>query len=226
MRMQSYLLSIGLVCLTCSAAISAVIYESATLGPTSITKAQVLGDEVPASNVVDTNFIGARFQIVNTATTTRIGGHFSGGFENDTFFGGLIRLSSEMDFPDSGDLSTSDVLGSTLMSFSEPSAETFGHLSVQLTPGWYGVVFGSGLFGTNGRGFAIRNGAEIGLPQYFNWQPSNAWFNLADLGVPGLGNRRFVVEGTQSPEPPASVLALIALSIVAVRRRNRSKISR
>ena len=212
---------LGLILFSTATAQSAVIYESATLGATGITKSQVINDEVPASNIVDTNFVGARFEVREPSTTTRIGGHFSGGFEDDQFFGALVRLTDELDFPDSEDLSTPDLLGWTVLSFAEPSAETFGNLSAEMTPGWYAIVFGSGLFGTGGRGFSIRNGTDIGSPQYLNWQPSNGWFNLADLGVPGLGNRRLIVEGVHMPEPSTFLLASFVALFVPFRMRRK-----
>jgi hypothetical protein len=203
---------------TCAQA--TIIYQSATLGPVDITKEQVFTGDVPASNVVHFNFVGARFEVKETSLTTRIGGHFLGGFDNDTFFGALVRLTDPIDFPDSVDLSTPDVLGSTLMLFPEPSSEVFGNLSVELTPGWYAVMFGSGLFGATGRGAVVRNGTDRGSPDYILCQPSNGWFNLADLGFPGFGNQRFVIEGHVTPEP-TSVGLVVAASCVLLSRRVR-----
>ncbi|MEX2317798.1 MAG: hypothetical protein WD669_11640 [Pirellulales bacterium] len=208
---------------TCGTVRSAVIYESATLGETGITKSQVFSQDVPASNVAHFNFVGVRFEVTKKAAVERIGGHFVGGFDKDSFFGALIRLTDSLDFPDSEDLSTPDVLGWTLMSFPNPSEEIFSSLQVELTPGWYAVLFGSGLFGADGRGGVVRNGNDIGTPEYIIWQSGSGWINLDDLGDDRVrGNRRFVVEGVLMPEPATSLLALITLSIVAVRRRVRS----
>ena len=43
-----------------------------------------------------------------------------------------------------------------LFSIPEPSAEIFGSLSLSLDPGWYALIFGSGLFGATGDGAMPR----------------------------------------------------------------------
>ena len=89
--------------------------------------------------------------------TTRIGGHFVGGFSETDFFGAIVGLTDSLDFPDSLDLSTPDVISASTLTFPDTSDEVFGGLSVNLQPGWYALVFGSGLFGTDGRGSAPKN---------------------------------------------------------------------
>jgi MYXO-CTERM domain-containing protein len=118
--------------------------------------------------------------------------------------------------PDSGDLATPDVLGVTLITFPDPSMEAFGNLAVNLDPGSYAVVFGSGLFGTNGRGAAVANGTDIGDPNYILWQPGNGWLDMPPI----FSNFRFVVEGQFVPEPSSLALGLVAVTLfVAGRRR-------
>jgi hypothetical protein len=202
-----------------SPATSAVIYESATLGPTGIGIQQLLQGAAQGTNVADSNFAGARFRIDQPVATTAIGGHFIRGLADESFFGAIVQLTDEFDFPNSGDLSTMDVVGVTALSFPHPSNEAFGQIAVILTPGWYAVVFGSGQFETTGWGGTINNGLEIGAPNYILWQPSNGWFNLVDLGFPGLGNLRLVVEGTVVPEPSIVTPVVIAALMFSGRKR-------
>jgi hypothetical protein len=156
-------------------------------------------------------FVGTRFELSSPALTTKIGGHFVGHPENtdNDFFGAVVRIEHESDFPDSGDLSSSDVLGTALLKFPQQSDEVFGELSITLEPGWYAVVFGSGLFGTTAVGGAVRNGIDILSPTYIGWQPATTgWFELDDF----FDNHRFVVEGQFTPEP--STVSVAAISIL------------
>ncbi|MCH8840377.1 MAG: hypothetical protein IH831_06800 [Planctomycetes bacterium] len=77
-------------------------------------------------------------------------------------------------------------------------------MSLELQAGWYAVVFGSGLFGTSGKGAAVRNGEDLDNPSFFSWQPGalgDGWFDLDVFPPEFSGNLRFVVEGTIIPEP-------------------------
>lgn len=201
----------------------AIIYESGTLGPIGITNEQLLNQSIPGSNVDPTNYVGARFEVHENWTVTAIGGHFARGFADSPFFGVIVRLSDEIDFPDSDDLSTPDVLVVTHLSFPDPSAEVFGEISTTLVPGWYAVIFGTGLFQTNDWGTAVRNGQDIGTPSYIIWQPSRRWFNVADMGFGGLPNHRFVVVGNPVPEPSCPLSVIVAsFSMFGMARWRRS----
>lgn len=161
-----------------------------------------------------------RFFIDQSVTTTRIGGHFvKNTLADNSFFGAIVELDDEHDFPDSGDLSTSDVVGSTLLTFPEPSDEVFGDLAKQLESGWYALVFGSGLFGATGSGGAVRNGIDIGTPTYIGSQSGADWFNLTDLSdVVEFTNHRFIIEGSMVPESASLGLLLIAALCFMFRR--------
>ena len=134
-----------------------VLFQSATLGQTGITADQLLDQSVPGTNVNQFVFVGARFELTEPVITSRIGGHFASLGISGNFFGAIVSLDGPDDLPDSSDLSTPDVLGSTLLEFPDPSDDVFGMLELDLDPGWYGVVFDSGLFGATGAGGAIRN---------------------------------------------------------------------
>ena len=130
-----------------------ILFESGTLGQTGITEEQLTSQEVPGTNINEFVYVGVRFEFSQPVVISRVGGHFSasdGG--GGTFFGAIVSLDGTDDFPDSGDLSTPDVFGDTLLTFPDPSSEIFGELSLTLAPGDYALVFGSGLFGATGGG--------------------------------------------------------------------------
>jgi len=130
-----------------------IIFETATQGPS----APIAPDNYTVTSV---QFLGARFVVDSTVKTTSIGGHFisdGGPAGNGKFFGGIVALTTQSDFPDSIDLSTPDVLGTTLLTFPDPSSEVSAPLEVTLSPGIYAVVFGTGLFGATSSGAAKSN---------------------------------------------------------------------
>lgn len=186
---------------------AAVIFESGVLGPTGLEKGAVAASVV-ASDV----FAGVRFQLTEPVVTSQVGGHFVDR-SNGTFFGAIVRLDNENDFPNSGDLSTPDVLGAAVLIFPVPSAEVFGNLAIALDPGWYALVFGSGLFGAAGDGAAPLNNPDIGSPTYIAFQPGavSGWGVLLN---PIFRNFRFVVNGQVVPEP--STVGLISVAVFAL----------
>jgi hypothetical protein len=220
MRFERQLLFLAAM-LSCALAATnasaATIFESGTLGPTGVPYSQ-LGNTVPGTNINQFVFPGVRFQITQRAVTSAVGGHFveeTGG----TFFGAIVALEDENDFPDSNDLSSPDVLGTTTLTFPNPSAEVFGDLELELDPGWYALVFGSGLFETNGSGGAVRNGMDIDDPSYIAFDPNLGWFNL-DIFQTFFDNHRFVVRGTFVPEPNTlSTILLLPIVFWSLRRR-------
>lgn len=188
-----------------------ILFESGTLRPTEIYINEIGGGVDPGGAVVsDFIFDGVRFQLSEAAVISQIGGHFvANATSQDSFFGAIVRLDGAMDFPNSNDLSTPDVLGATLLTFPNPSAEVFGNLELHLDPGWYALVFGSGLFGATGWGGTLLNNPDIGNPSYIGFQPHAGWGNLN----PVFRNFRFVVGGHMVPEPTTvglvSILALL-----------------
>ena len=114
------------------------------------------------SVVAASQFIASRFYVPAPARTSRIGGTLVG---SGNVFGAIVALTGPNDFPDSYDLSTSDVLGTALI----PAATAAPYivsapLNVALTAGWYAIVFGSGRFGATGSGAAPSNGGGAGQP--------------------------------------------------------------
>ncbi len=190
---------------------AAILFESGTLGPTGIPLTELTSGNIPGANVTPSVFNGVRFEVSVPVLTSQVGGHFVGSLgTTGTFFGAIVELDDVNDFPDSDDLSTPDVLGSTVLAFPEPSAEVFGNLEVLLNPGWYALVFGSGLFGASGDGAMVLNNPDIGDPSYIAYV-SSRWKNLAPTDGIEFKDYRFVVKGTIIPEPSTLYLSLLLL---------------
>jgi len=228
MRNTSWLLSLLILSalpLLQPPAAADTIFESGTLGPTGVTWDDLLAETVGGTNVRSVVFTGVRFELQQPVLTTQIGGHFlqrpgSDPNGDGSFFGTIVALENENDFPDSGDLSTTDVLGSTLLRFPNPSDEVFGDLSLRLDPGWYALVFGSGLFGATAGGAALGNNPDIGTPSYISFQPGSGvtWIEISPL----FKDHRFVLSGRVVPEPSALALMIAAFfSSFFARRRGR-----
>jgi hypothetical protein len=99
---------------------------------------------VSGTNLNAAVFNGVRFELTKSVFTNGIGGHFVGSPSgNGDYFGAIVRLDGPNDFPNSANLTSSDVLGTTLIHFPDPSAEAFGNIELPLDPGWYGLVFGT-----------------------------------------------------------------------------------
>jgi hypothetical protein len=199
---------------------AAILIESGTLGPTGVSWEQVQSQTVPGTNVNASVFVGVRFELTQPVVTSQVGGHFLGP-NGGELFAAIVALNDHTDFPNSDNLSSPDVLGTTRIGFPNPSSEVFGNLQVPLNPGWYALVFGSGLFEAQGFGGTVRNGLDIGDPTYIAHQPGG-WFNLSDLSdVIRFENHRFVVLGRIIPEPTAIAMMLTLLPLIIGRPRNR-----
>lgn len=157
-------------------------------------------------------FLGARFEVSSGVTTNQAGGHFSGSGE---IFGAIVRLTGPTDFPDSTDLSTPDVVGSTLITLGHPSNEFSAPLAAALTPGWYALVFGSGTLGATGSGSAAFNNNDIGTPSYF-FASGGVTGNYSDGGFSrtrfflsgGLGNSASIDLSVDNVAPSLDPLSL------------------
>ncbi len=196
---------------------AAILFESGTLGSTGVPWSDLVDQTVLGVNIKPTVFNGVRFELTEPVVTTKVGGHFAAPLSSN-FFGALVKLDDENDFPDSGDLTTPDVLGTALLTFPELSNEVFGDLTLALGPGWYALIFGSGLFEATGSGGAPMNNPDIGLPTYIGFQSGapSGWGSLSSF----FGNLRFVVEGTIVPEPSAFMLALTTALFSLFRRKS------
>lgn len=177
---RQLVLALGLILASVEHADAAIYLAesmSSTIGPT----ANASGNTISASSAV-----GYRFQVGDNATTGRIGGFFS-QFAAGGLYGAIVRLSGPADFPDTLDLSSADVLGGVVLNApiytgapgTGPSIVS-ANLNVNLTPGEYALVFGSGAFGATGVGSLAYPGATAGtLPGFVT--SGSGWTN-SDLG--------------------------------------------
>jgi hypothetical protein len=170
------------------------IYESATLGTSNIH-----GNH----EVVDFEFHGAKFQVTSTVTSGAIGGHFvTDGNSHGPIFAAVVALTGPSDFPDTANLSSSDVLGSALLTVPlTNSGDISAPLSVTLTPGWYALVYGGGVLGSpsNAYGYLFENDTNLGTPSYFSSHGIGGAYSSG-----GFDRQRFFL--TASPEPVSLVM--------------------
>lgn len=100
-------------------------------------------------SVSDNFWSGFRFQVTGGAVTTvGMGLHVSG---TSPVFGALVALTGPTDWPDSANLTTPDVLGTTVIAFPGfPAGSASGPITASLPAGWYMAIFGKGAFGASG----------------------------------------------------------------------------
>ena len=109
------------------------------------------GDPLTSGLVVDDYFWPThRFEIGSPTVVASVGGYF----DNTTagaisIFGAIVALPGATDFPDSLDLSSADVLATTVIEVLPPAGLYSGALPISLMPGWYALAFGTGRFGAD-----------------------------------------------------------------------------
>jgi hypothetical protein len=198
---------LGLAARTSRASVSGnseLFYASATMG----TPGQTGGLSISSGFEP-----GARFTVSSTVTINAIGGHIGG---TGSIYGALVRLNDDFDFPDSFDLSTSDVLAHTTVTLpSLPSSDQiFPITQTTLTPGTYGVIYGSGTFGATGHGFMPFDGVSTPTPSFFSLADKSRW-QQGGTSQP----YRFTVYVT--PEPTGLGVLFLGCAL-ATRRRVRA----
>jgi hypothetical protein len=188
--MKTYLFqiltSVILILFIYSYAQADIIYESATMGPSG---------QYSGGYAIDSmQFIGASFYVPSTVQVTAIGGHLYAIYSGDDVFGAIVKLNSASDLPKGLPLNSPEVVAQTVFVPSYYSSDIRVPLSCTLTPGYYGLVFGSGLYGATGMGSMPYTGqSDLPGASYFFWLDDGidyGWYNTSALNV------RFVVEGT------------------------------
>ncbi len=223
---------LGIASLSPATSFGGVIYESAPPSQTDIPFSDLLLNRVPGT-AIGPRLTGVRFELLERTQVTRIGGHFiqSPISQTETIFGAVVALEHGTDFPDSTDLSTPDVLGSTSILLPSLSNNVAGSLSLDLKPGWYALVYGSGLFGTEGSGVALGGSSSEANSSYFIGALTIILGNPVDqadqpiqldfwrTSPSSFSNQRFFVEGTAVPEPSSmTVLTFSVVLTMAFRR--------
>ena len=216
-----------------------VVFTSILSGPASadviVFQSSLMGAPAFGGYSLSSNqYLGARFHISAPTQIIAVGGNIGGGwFHSDgstsgaTVFGSIVPLSGPTALPSNTTFET-DVLGVTVFTtpngFHDPSADLRAPLALTLQPGWYGLVFGAGAFGTpalpNSGNMPSDNTPIAGNESYFAYQPITGTGQLAWVQFPTSG-LRFVVVGI--PEPSPLALASIAVGVFALASLWRSK---
>ena len=176
---------------------SAIIHESATLGPTGQTQ---------GFNVLVPQLMGSRFTLEQTTRITAIGGHIT--VESGGLYAAIVPVSGPDLLPDPGVLAwdfedaQEMALASVLFGISPQSFDQRGAVDVVLGPGEYAILIAADSLGF---GDIVQQGQQA--------LPGSSFFVCNDLNPepcfdyqPTLGAPRFVVEGTVIPLPPAALL--------------------
>ncbi|MHC5082910.1 MAG: PEP-CTERM sorting domain-containing protein [Planctomycetota bacterium] len=164
--------------------------------------------------LTENQLLGARFHLDHPVDVTAIGGYML-GIEDGTFFGAILSLEDSESAPIGEPFDSSEVVASTL--FTLPTSSYFAQdhrfaLSTQLPAGDYALVFGSGQLGASGGVGAMPWMTNPGTLDDMIWTTNWGYW---DSG--GYSNLRFVIEGTNVPEP--ATLALLAFGGLLFRKR-------
>jgi hypothetical protein len=175
----------------------------------------------------DDSWIMHRFEVTSSSRLETVGGAFW-NFDSAaaTAFAAVVQLSGPSDFPDSNNLSTADLLGTTFVDIAGSqfdAIDSSGPIDLTLAPGWYALVFGTGAFGASS-GTQI----DLGMPSFENdlapsqepaslFQPSHP--TLANQIVVQIASPRFFA--TVVPEPATVTLLMMGIGAPLMMRRAR-----
>jgi len=210
-------------------AFSTIIYESALLGQTGINGGAAIGP------ITSTNqfMLGSRFSISNNTQITAVGGHMSnsslnnGLFDpNEKIYGAIVSLGSPSAFPsflpseiETNVLAVTTFIPGVILS---SSRDLRVPLSVLLGPGDYALIFGTGLFSTNGSAAMPQNNPVLPNASFFLGTTDDFWNPLFIFNPLPI---RFVVEGDVAPavpEPSTLLLLVSGLAGLAAWRRRKA----
>jgi hypothetical protein len=175
--------------------------------------------------VGDYNWPFHRFQITQPTNQATVGGYFGNSTgASRTIFAAIVALSDSADNPDSLNLTTPDLLATTLIPLgtaTQTYESPLGPLGLNLAPGWYALQFGTGAFGAS----SATSLFDLGLPSHsVDLDPSQLDWVAIQSGHPSLAPgyvaigspQRFFATAT-IPEPHAASGVLIVLAILAGR---------
>lgn len=212
---------VSLVSLGAVGIAQAVTLESAKLGSTGQTGGYQISFS-PVNNAAQ--FPGWKFQLDTTFEITSVGGHLGISDPNKTLFAAIVDLNSPDALPQGEPFAPGDILASTTFSPTYPSSDIKTPLSVTLSPGTYGLVFGGGLFGATGgeflqEGFIPTSNSSVPGATYFDYtccvsfagEPYRGIWRTSNF----LNNARFVVEGIPISAVPISEPLSVSSTAVA-----------
>jgi hypothetical protein len=160
-----------------------------------------------------------RFQVSAPTTLTSVGGTFSNlSSEPLNVFGAIVELSGPGDFPDSLDLSSSDLLATNLVTLAPTpgaggAAAFQNELTLELDPGWYALEFGTGAFGASN---VSTTGVVVGMPGHaVDLAPAQFVVSSFQPGIPAL-TQGFVGQASTARFFAAAELTLETLSVVDI----------
>lgn len=167
-----------------------------------------------------------RFFLNDTYTLSSVGGYFEAD-RNRNVFAAIVGLNDQDDFPDSIDLSTPDVIGTTLVNIGTSDDDYFGNISLTLQSGWYALAFGAGKFGadsmTDFDGVILLDVAtDLSNDLPITAINASNPFNVPEQFTYQSGATRFVVNGqltNQVSEPAVAVFLIMGL-LGSIRRKS------
>ncbi len=169
----------------------------------------------------DSNWVYHNFNIEADIRISSIGGYFYGRGGDVNIFGAIISMSDQWDTPDSYNLSTPDLVATTLFTIGDTAQMYEGGLDLQLNSGWYAIAFGSGAFGADNIDFneyklmsvfdndmkpeltyvGIQEGNPLMAPNQYSYQASNA---------------RFVISANSISVPESSTISILILGLLFI----------
>ena len=203
----------------CQFAFSGMVFESST---------GVAGSSGAALG--DYSFAMHRFELKSQTRVGSIGGYFACSLpETTSIFGAIVMLTRQYDLPDSIDLSTSDVLATTLIDIERTPDDYYGKIDMVLKPGWYAAAFGTGKFGATSVPDIFRSACprmyhlSVDLsPQkdFVMMQPDHPYHPNKYSRVSQNYPARFLVTTEIIPEPASMLLLGIGAMVLKRRRHN------
>ncbi|UCB54395.1 MAG: VPLPA-CTERM sorting domain-containing protein [Thiotrichales bacterium] len=174
----------------------------------------------------DDFWIFHRFEVTAPTQVTSLGGDFTNFTNADIdVFGAIVQLLSEIDTPKSINLTTSDVLATTLVTVGTSRGLYTSPMDIVLSPGWYALEFGTGAFSASsvsGGGLQLMmqnltTDLSPQLPVAVNHAASSGVVFDSLQATP-----RFYVSGAVVPLPATAWLFVSGLlGLVAVVRRSK-----
>lgn len=185
------------------------------------------------SSISDTQFIGASFSISQATRVDGIGGHFN-NFERypdlglgGAVFGAIVNLGSD-GLPAGSRSSLAGVLAHKVFT-PQSGVDSQVSMDVTLQPGRYGLVFGSGLFGANGRSTLtlLQPGAAATSSGEFMSINNSSFLTWGVMGDQPNRYRVFLSGSLVSsvPEPTAYLMLPLGLAVVGLFNRRRLPVS-